>query len=342
MASIYRDGDSWRCMVRRKGYDTVTKTFEKKVDAERWGRKVEAGMDSRKHVDPIKQPARLLFERYSEEVSVRKKGAKWETNRLAKLCREAKWMRVPLTSVDGGLIQEWRNHRLTEISAASVNRELNLISSVFTHAIKEWRIGLVGNPVQSVKRPPKPKARNRRVRPHELEALWGHFGAGEIKHQQQYTIWAFEFSIETGLRMSEIARLDWDDIHLDEHWLHVSDSKNGDSRNVPMTPRAVGIVKALPKARSPFPFNIGSLGTFFRNACKKLGIVDLHFHDARHEACTRLSRFLTVLELAAVIGHRDLKSLMAYYNPTAQELAQKLGGSRSTAQHPSRTTAAFY
>jgi integrase len=53
-------------------------------------------------------------------------------------------------------------------------------------------------------------------------------------------------------------------------------------------------------------------------------ISTLHFHDSRHEACTRLSNKLTVLELARVIGHRDLKSLLIYYNPTPEELAAKL------------------
>lgn len=52
--------------------------------------------------------------------------------------------------------------------------------------------------------------------------------------------------------------------------------------------------------------------------------VDLTFHDARHEACTRLARKLEVLDLARMIGHRDPRSLMIYYNPTASEIAERL------------------
>ncbi len=51
---------------------------------------------------------------------------------------------------------------------------------------------------------------------------------------------------------------------------------------------------------------------------------DLNFHDSRHEATTRLSRKLNVLALAKMIGHRDVQSLMIYYDETAAELAARL------------------
>ena len=53
-------------------------------------------------------------------------------------------------------------------------------------------------------------------------------------------------------------------------------------------------------------------------------IEDLTFHDSRHEACTRLARKIDVLDLARMIGHRDLRSLMTYYNPSASEIADRL------------------
>lgn len=67
------------------------------------------------------------------------------------------------------------------------------------------------------------------------------------------------------------------------------------------------------------------MGLYFREVRKKAGVVDLRFHDTRHEAATRLSKKLSnVLELSAVTGHRSLQSLKRYYNPTASELAAKL------------------
>jgi len=64
-----------------------------------------------------------------------------------------------------------------------------------------------------------------------------------------------------------------------------------------------------------------SLSTLFRRARIKTGIEDLHFHDTRYQAITNLSKKLTVIQLSRVVEHRDLKSLIIYYNETATELA---------------------
>jgi integrase len=56
----------------------------------------------------------------------------------------------------------------------------------------------------------------------------------------------------------------------------------------------------------------------------KAAIDDLHFHDFRHEAITRLSKRLHVLALARAVGHRDLRMLQVYYNESASDLAEKL------------------
>ncbi|OIQ76662.1 phage integrase family protein [mine drainage metagenome] len=53
--------------------------------------------------------------------------------------------------------------------------------------------------------------------------------------------------------------------------------------------------------------------------------VNLRFHDLRHEATSRLAEKLSVHELAKVTGHRDLRMLMRYFHPRAEDLAKKLG-----------------
>jgi integrase len=111
----------------------------------------------------------------------------------------------------------------------------------------------------------------------------------------------------------------------------LSKTKNYDERFVPLSTRAVELFAKV-RGRDEtkvFTFSSATLDTLFRKARSKVekempAISSLHFHDTRHEACTRLSRKLAVLELARVIGHRDLKSLLIYYNPTPEELAAKL------------------
>jgi len=64
----------------------------------------------------------------------------------------------------------------------------------------------------------------------------------------------------------------------------------------------------------------------FQKACRaeKVKIENLHFHDTRHEAITRLAKKLDILDLARMTGHKDLKSLMTYYNATPAEIAAQL------------------
>ena len=68
----------------------------------------------------------------------------------------------------------------------------------------------------------------------------------------------------------------------------------------------------------------------------KLGIEDLHFHDLRHEACSRLFELgtLDVMEVAAISGHKSLAMLKRYTHLKAQRLVRKLEGSRNKGKQP--------
>jgi integrase len=337
MASVYREKktDSWRAIVRRKGHAVQTKTFPTKHAAQMWARRIEASIDTGTHVDPVKITLHALFERFKTEVCPHRPGGRWEQIRLAKLQRDKALSFHLIGEVRPKLLTSWRDKRLSEVSAASVNRELNLISGVITHARKEWHIPMPDHPVRLVTRPPRTKARNRRVAQVEIDALHKYFCAAKQWTAKWYVPWLFEFGVESGMRLGEMCRLRWQDVHADERWLYVLPSKNGDDRAVPLTNRALEILATVRRdGELVFPVDSGTVGVYFRGACKKLGIAGLHIHDSRHEACSRLAKVYSVMELAKIIGHRDLRSLMVYYNPTAMELAAKLGAAPPTPPHP--------
>lgn len=121
----------------------------------------------------------------------------------------------------------------------------------------------------------------------------------------------------------EILGLKWKTISLDKRFLKIVDSKNSDSREVPLSSRAIELLREL-EGDQVFTVTPETLSTLFRRACNDLEIEGLTFHDSRHEAVSRLARKLDVLSLAKMIGHRDVKNLMIYYNPTASELADLL------------------
>lgn len=313
----------WRAEVRLKGA-YKSKTFSTKTEAREWATDFESTLTGKR--EGSAHLVRDAFERYAREVSVDKKGAKWELVRLNRL-RQYDLADVSFAHLTSEDLAVWRDRRLREVSGASVNRELNLISSVFERARKEWG-WCVSNPVRDISRPKKPRPRDRRISDDEIErALYalGYDENWEATTCQQLTGVMFLLGIETAMRLGEMVALSWDDIHLSQRYVSIIDSKNSDRRDVPLTTRAVELLGRFKQVgERPFSLSSGTASTLFRRAVKNAEIENLRFHDSRHEALTRLARKLDVLDLARMVGHRDPRSLMIYYNATASEIASRL------------------
>lgn len=331
MASIAKRGNVWRVMVRRSGV-SLTKTFDTEAECKRWAQReearIEAGMSAAQiKLMPSTITARALFDRYAREVSPEKGGYRWEIIRLKTI---SAGFPMAALEVDGATLAEWRDKRLLTVSASSVNRELNLISAVFTRAIKEWRLPMTVNPVHTIMRPKMPHHRTRRVTDAERASIIDALGwdcatePTEIKHQ---VAWTFCMALETMMRLGELLRLTWRHVHLERRFVHLPKTKNGRPRNVPLSSRALALLRLLtvggPDNRL-VDVNEGTFGNYFRSAQKAAGITDMHFHDARREALTRAAKKLKLEDLAKASGHQDMKSLMIYYAPDVSDLASQL------------------
>ena len=77
MASIRRQGKNWQAIVRRKGHATTSKTFPKKVLAERWARQTEIEISEKLHVNALasETTVKALLTQYKEEITPRKRSA---------------------------------------------------------------------------------------------------------------------------------------------------------------------------------------------------------------------------------------------------------------------------
>jgi integrase len=330
MGSIIKHGDSWRAFIRRKDFPPASKVFERKADAQKWLRVNESGMDTGVGLPVVdKDTVEAVIRRYIQEECV-DADKKWDKLRLEAFLKQnrhlAKKAVARTTHED---FEHWVDKRKKVVKEATALRELNVVSGVFTHAIKRWRMKIPRHPTKGMTKPQKGKPRTRRPSPAETKELYECRGGANQYTNKWYVLWMFELEIETGMRIGEMVLIKPHNLHLDEHWVHLPKTKNGDARDVPLSPRAAEILElmmARPGAatKGPFPVKKSSLDTEWRKILKKLEIEDLHFHDGRHEACTRLARKFEVLDLAKIIGHRDLKSLMIYYNPTAHELAARM------------------
>jgi integrase len=339
MAGIWKRGKYWRVEIRRIGYPTLNRTFDSKVDAEAWARSIEAEMDRGIFVDRTEAETTSfgdLLKRYAAEISPHKKGGDGEILRIHKL-RKDKLAEYKVSALTGKVMAEYRDARLRQVTGSTVNRELTLIGHVLTIARKEWGIPLEVNPVSMIRRPKENRARARRLSPAEEKRLLaelapsprdesGRFEAGGCRNE--WVLPVVILAIESAMRRSEILSLRWPDVFLDERFVRLHDSKNGEARDVPLSTRAAATLSALPRHPDGrvFPITGEAIKKAFTRACERAGLENVHFHDLRHEATSRIAtRLDNILELSAVTGHKTVQMLKRYYHPRATDLARKLG-----------------
>jgi len=269
---------------------------------------------------------RELSARYKSEVSETKRGAHWEVIRLDMYAREyADLFDRKLTTIQREDIEQVINDRLKQVKPSTVNRDLNLISNVFKYG-RRWRM-MSHDPMTDIKRPKDPPPRDRRVSEAEESMLLQAMSYSDdmpVSSQRQKVAIAFLIALETAMRQGEIAKTQWSDVHIDERYIFLPHTitKTAVSRHVPLSARAIELIGRLDQNKETMlGVSAGVVSTMFRAAVANCGIDNLTFHDARHEATTRLAGKLQVLDLARVTGHRDIKQLMTYYNKDARELA---------------------
>lgn len=322
MAHIEKRGSRWRVRVRLEDGSRPSQSFRTKAEAAAWAHAITAGA--------IEAPTggehtlRDALRRFARNVAPTHKGERWEITRCALLERQA-IAGIRLSVLAPADLAAWRDDRLREVKPGTVRREMSLLSSVFSVARKEWG-WLKVSPLADVRKPTAPRSRKRRVSDDEVQRVQLALGydGGVPETASHRTALAFELAIETAMRSGEILGLTWRDIRAKAVTLPAT--KNGDVREVPLSPRAREIIALLPKGEATaFDLNDALRDALFRKARDRAQIVDLTFHDSRAEAIFRLSKKLDVLELARIIGHRDIKSLMIYYQTSADDLADRLG-----------------
>jgi len=353
MATITRRGPyQWQAKIRRKGHPALSKTFDTKADAEGWATAIEREIRAGEFRD--RRPAaelllRNALERYRDEVSPGNKGHGVEKLRIERFLKD-KIAEYSLGGLTPDAVIDYRDRRLKVVSAATVRRELDLLSQVIGTAMLDWQIPLPANPVSLIRRPPPSKPRDRRLRGTEETVLLSSLGAGGRTDKGTFTTgtrnpWVqplYELAIETAARRSELIRAEWPDVHLKERYIWRADTKNGESRAIPLNTKAVKILERLQSMHEEAAAAAEAKGTQYNdqrvfktteNAVKKAwarakereGVKDLRWHDLRHEGTTRAAQKLgNIIELSAFTGHKDPRQLKRYYNPTALDIAKKL------------------
>ena len=347
MATIEkRARGQFRVRIRRKGAGLLSKTFPTRAIAEAWARGVESKIDASEPVlsaEAARTTLREALDRYAREITPGKRGARQEQRRITL------WKAHPLAhrflpQLRGVDLADYRDARLAgveferfrtaraagetpargpddprPVGADTVRLELAIIGNLYRIAATDWGMEGLQSPAKSVRKPKPGRARDRRLAGDEEERILA--AAAPVFRQ------AIIIALETALRRGELAALRWSDVDLPRAVARVREAKNGESRDIPLSPLALDALRALPRRLDGLVVGLTGDGITqaWARACAAAGAVGLRFHDVRHEAISRLfERGWSVAEVAAVSGHKTWTQLRRYTQLRAEALARKL------------------
>ena len=317
MAYIREHRGKFQALVRIKGHPFIAKSFSQRNDAKRWATETELKM-RREDAGIAKVKFPLFSEialRYVNEVSIGKKCFRVERNIINVLLQQS-WAEYPINKVRPSIIGRYRDKLREDVQENTINRRLDVISTIFTQARKEWGWS-VDNPVLSIRRPKNPEPRDRRITEREIGFLLNGNRTSELLKN------IIKVALETGMRQSEILNIHPE--HIEGNTLKIPVAKT-QPRTIPLTKTALKLLKSC-----TLPFNISAnrLGKQFRRLTKHYGIKDLHFHDIRKNSLTDFMRVkgLNVPDTMLIAGHKDPRMLLRIYNNlNVEHVANKLNG----------------
>jgi integrase len=302
MASIHHAGiGRWKAVVRRTGYPSQSKTFRTKRDAEDWARSVE---DQRRRglfmprSGAEKTTLDVALSRYLEQVSARKA----QSTHISEIKKSRPLLaalgKYSLAAITPEVVAGYRDMRRKTVSDDTVRLELALLSHLFSTAVREWGLGLVGNPARSIAHPPPSPGRNRRLSEDEEARL---LDACD-RYRNPMLGWIVRLGLHTAMRSGEILSLTVSSVDLANRCVRLDRTKSGERRTVPLSAAALRVLRAALAHPRPADTDLIFYGRAresgqrrpyeYRKAWndlkKALGMADFRFHDLRHEATSRL------------------------------------------------------
>jgi len=243
---------------------------------------------------------------------------------------------MELQEVRSADIARYRDQRLSEhnartgfaLSPATIRLEMALLQNLFRIASIEWGIE-IDNPVDRVRKPKPSPGRERRLLPREERQILRYCHTrNKIELRSIFTL-----AIETAMRQGEILSLTWDNVNLKTGIAHLAMTKNGSKRDVPLSIKARDCLMGMSPKMSGriFSYTHSGFKSSWRHMLITLGIEDLHFHDLRHEAISRLFELgtLDMMEVASISGHKSFSMLRRYTHLKSQRLVKKLDAGKS-------------
>lgn len=324
------DGTQYRVKLRLRGYPPASATFDRLTDAKRWAAETEASIRAGRYfaqAEARRHTVAEAVERYITETlpaSSVTEGMKKDTARYLRWWTEQVG-HLTLADLTPVVIREQRDglrNRITQhgkpASAALVNRHLAALSVMLSTIVKDWG-WLDDSPMRKVDKLTEPRGRTRFLSDEERDALLQACEPGSALHA------IVVVALCTGARRGEILGLRWGDVDLIRERVIFRDTKNGETRAVPLVGPALDVVKDRSKVRQigndyVFPGAPGKpleITRPFERARIRAGLDDFTFHDLRHSAASWLAmNGATLAEIAEILGHKTLAMVKRYSHLT--------------------------
>ena len=332
MASITQQKNGWRAQVYVAG-ERDSKVLRTQREAKAWAaaREIEMRRLKTTPAGDIHTVADML-KRYGEEISPQKRGERAEVLRIKATIRDfPELAALTLSQVRTPHLVAWRDARLRAgVTPASVQRDINWLRNAFNIAREEWH-WMDHKPFEGFRMPAETPPRIRRVTAREVKlicrGLGYRSGHAPVTKSQEVAL-AFLVGLRTAMRAGEILSLGARTLNLTRRVAvveHKMQYLTGRPREVPLSRHAIRLLRPVAEKEQCFGVSSVTLDAIFRKARDKLLIEDLHFHDSRAEALTRLSRKVDVMTLAKISGHKDLRILQqVYYRESSEDIAARL------------------
>lgn len=223
------------------------------------------------------------------------------------------------------LIDKYKSERIREVSPSTLNRELSVLSSMFSRAIK-WEVlkdhPMKGGKVQKLR---EESQKERILEEEEEEALLAN-SSGWLKDMIMH-------ALDSGMRLSELTHLKWEDVDLTHQFLTVRNTKSGKDRKIPLTTRVITVLRKRMDTKEDsgyvFPHGQGNqlwrVRSAFVRLLKRTNLNGLRFHDLRHTFATRLvtggADLSTVQKL---LGHQDIRMTQRYSHPSSEDMKKAI------------------
>ena len=315
MATIRKRLGKYQAQIR-KDENIISKTFINKADAVKWTKEQEVLIEQGSYISKKESVTlAILLARWEQDVLIHLKCWKVERYKVAMVSRSLGHLN--LNKVTSAILVDYRDTRLKVASNQTVKHELGLVRRAMKKGI-EW--GYTSSVPYLASPSLKGQARNRRLSCDEITLL--------LNSCDEYLKHVVILLIETAMRRGELAAITIADIDLESRLLLLSDTKNGEDRVIPLSPRAVESISYLiSHAQSPLLLGYEKewLTRKFIALTKAIGIDNFRLHDLRHEGISKLfEKGLNVMEVSSISGHKDLSMLKRYTHINPSTLLAKL------------------